>query len=245
MFSSHPSVFAFVSQYFPAIWEAGSYVIGTDISEPLLRTAFRDGKRDEEEIPENRRVSSHRHHLRDRPAVAVADCMSVPFRTSSCDAAICIAVLHHISTRERRLRCIEELVRIVKPGGLVNVQAWAMDQEEGSRRKFAANDVFVPFNAQPKFLQVNQTKDGESTNENESSNISASGFVGKSTAQVYSETFSNAEYDDRKGLVVFKRYCHLYRKGELDELAKEVSGVHIVESGFESGNYYTIFEVRK
>jgi len=171
--------------------------------------------------------------------------MSVPFRTSSCDAAICIAVLHHISTRERRLRCIEELVRIVKPGGLVNVQAWAMEQEEGSRRKFAANDMFVPFNAQPKFLQVNQTKDGESTNENESSNTSAVDKVKKSTAQVYSEAFSNAEYDDSKGLVVFKRYCHLYRKGELDEIANEVPGVHIVDSGFESGNYFVIFEVRK
>ena len=230
-------------KYFPAIWEAGSYVLGTDISEPLLRTAIHDKKSEEDEIvPENRRVSGHRHHLRNRPAVAVADCMSIPFRTSSCDAAICIAVLHHLSTRERRKRCIEELVRIVRPGGVVNVQAWAIDQEEGSRRKFAANDVFVPFNAQPKYLQVNSRKK-ISTEENETPN-GATEDAGKSTAQVYSEAF-NAEFDDSKGLVVFKRYCHLYRQGELDDIALEVPGVHILESGFESGNYFIIFEVRK
>ena len=194
-------------------------------------------------IPENRRVSEHRHHLRNRPAVAVADCMSVPFRTSSCDAAICIAVLHHLSTRERRKRCIEELVRVVKPGGVVNVQAWAMDQEEGSRRKFAANDVFVPFNAQPKYLQVSSSKE-HPTQENRTPSGETNGSAGKSTAQVYSEAF-NAEYDDRKGLVVFKRYCHLYRQGEIDEIVLEVPGVSILESGFESGNYFVIFEVRK
>lgn len=228
-------------KYFPAIWEAGSYVIGTDISEPLLRTATHDCNINEDDIPETRRVSEHRYHLRNRPAVAVADCMNVPLRTSSCDAAICIAVLHHLSTPERRKRCIEELVRIVKPGGLVNVQAWALEQEDGSRRKFASNDVFVPFNAQPKYLQMNSKLDahgkGTLTRPNEADGD-------KSIAQVYSEAL-NAEYDDRKGLVVFKRYCHLYRRGELDQIALEVPGAALVESGFESGNYFIIFEVRK
>jgi SAM-dependent methyltransferase len=167
--------------------------------------------------------------------------MSIPFQSSSCDAAICVAVLHHISTRERRIRCIEELVRIVKPGGLVNVQAWAMDQEEGSRRKFAAKDVFVPFNVQPKYLQLKQTDCDRDENENELSKSEA----GKSMAQLYSEAFKNAEYDDKKGLVVFQRYCHLYRQGELDEIANEVPGVHIEDSGFESGNYYIVFRVDK
>ena len=216
-------------------------MIGTDISEPLLRTAIHDNDIEEDLVPENRRVSEHRLHLRNRPAVVVGDCMSVPFRTSSCDAAICIAVLHHLSTRERRIRCIEELVRIVKPGGLVNVQAWAMDQEEGSRRKFATKDVFVPFNVQPKYLQLGKSDcDGED-NDNGLSNSEA----GKSTAQLYSEAFKNAEYDNKKGLVVFQRYCHLYQQGELDEIANEVPGVHIVDSGFESGNYFIVFKVDK
>ena len=142
-------------KYFPAIWEAGSFVIGTDISLPLLKTSI--GASAGDDSPESRRISEERGHLRDRPAVAVADCMNVPLRSKSCDAAICIAVMHHISTEARRLRCIEELVRIVRPGGMINIQAWAMEQDEGSRRKFASTDVFVPFNAQPKYLNTTQT----------------------------------------------------------------------------------------
>jgi Methyltransferase domain len=43
-------------------------------------------------------VSEHRHHLRRMPTMAVADCMNIPLRSNSCDAAICIAVMHHLSS---------------------------------------------------------------------------------------------------------------------------------------------------
>lgn len=200
----------------------------------------------DEDVTENRRVSPHRRHLSDRPAVAVADCMSTPLRSNSCDAAICIAVLHHLSTPSRRRRCIEELVRIVRPGGTINIQAWAIDQEEGSRRKFVVNDVFVPFNAQPKYLDL--AKEEKATDniyaesyEPSSTNLPSNS---KSTAQVYSEAF-NADFDDRKGLVVFKRYCHLYKEGELEGLCADIPGARLVERGFESGNYFVILEVLK
>jgi len=100
-------------KYFPAIWEAGSFVIGTDISLPLLQTAFGTDYLEESVTPDTRRVSDHRRHLQNRPAVAVADCMHVPLRTNSCDAAIYIAGLHHLSAVERGKRCIEEPARIV------------------------------------------------------------------------------------------------------------------------------------
>jgi SAM-dependent methyltransferase len=214
-----------------------------------------------ESIPDSRRISKERQHLKKYPAVAVADCLQIPIRSDSCDAAICVAVLHHLSTYERRKRCIEELVRIVRHGGVVNVQAWSLDQEEGSKRRFASSDVFVPFNVQPKYLSIN---DADPTKENGGDAIS--------TAQRYSEAL-NAEFDEKKGLVVFKRYCHLYRQvallppngqqfmyleltccrckykihreGEIDGIAKDVEGLEIIDSGFESGNYYLIFRVNK
>jgi alkylated DNA repair protein alkB family protein 8 len=225
-------------KYFPAIWEAGSYVIGTDISLPLLKTSMSSTETDDS-VPKNRQVGIDRHHLRVRPAVAVADCMSVPLRTGSCDAAICIAVLHHISTASRRKRCIEELARIVKPGGMINIQAWALDQEEDSRHKFVSNDVFVPFNAQPKYLALEDIhRNGGDAEHNNMINSAKT----KSTAEQYAEAF-NAEYDDQKGLVVFKRYCHLYKKGELDHLCAQLPNVKVVDSGFESGNYFVVAKV--
>jgi SAM-dependent methyltransferase len=237
-------------KYFPAIWEAGSYVIGTDISLPLLQqAAYRGaGSEDSRNVssePESRRVSEHRDHLRRKPAVAVADCMNIPMRTKSCDAAICIAVMHHLSTKERRLRCISELARIVKVGGLINIQAWAMEQQDSSRRKFAGTDVFVPFNAQPKYLEKNDSASATTANnEPVVAGIPAEGEERKSMAQVYSEEY-NAEYDEKKGLVVFKRYCHLYRAGELEEIVAQVDGVSLRESGYESGNHFVILKVEK
>jgi alkylated DNA repair dioxygenase AlkB/ubiquinone/menaquinone biosynthesis C-methylase UbiE len=216
-------------KYFPAIWEAGSYVIGTDISLPLLQTCNFGT-----ETTENRQVSSHRSQLRNRPAVAVADCMMLPLKDKSVDAAICIAVLHHLSTKERRLRCLQELVRIVQPGGLINVQAWAMEQDEGSRRKFSSTDVFVPFNAQPKYLDKQQGSNTATTETTKSSS---------SVAELYAQNYDGAEYDERKGLVIFQRYCHLYRQGELEDLATQVEGAQLVECGYETGNHFMILRV--
>jgi len=245
-------------KYFPAIIESGNYVIGTDISRPLLETAFlKDGddQGSTSTIPDLRRVSPHREYLRDRPAVMVADCMSVPLRDSSCDAAICIAVMHHLSTLERRIRCVEELARIVRVGGMINIQAWALEQDEGSRRRFAGTDVFVPFNAQPKYLDkvtttntdiiVDRTDNTDRTTLDSEQNgtTTTNKKKKKSVAEMYSEAYEKADFDERKGLVIFQRYCHLYRKGEMEAIIQSVKNVKLLESGYESGNYFVILEV--
>ncbi|XP_061365342.1 tRNA (carboxymethyluridine(34)-5-O)-methyltransferase-like [Gastrolobium bilobum] len=64
--------------------------------------------------------------------VLVADAVNLPYRTGFGDAAISIAVLHHLSTENRRRKAIEELVRVVKKGGLVLITVWAVEQEDGS-----------------------------------------------------------------------------------------------------------------
>jgi len=229
-------------KYFPAILANGSYVVGTDLSRPLLQAAVDAGKHylqsGEDATPESRRVGSMKEMLNGRPAVAVADCMHLPLRTKTFDAAICIAVMHHLSTRARRIRCLQELARVVKVGGLINIQAWAIEQEEGSKRKFAATDVFVPFNAQPKYLAK---IDGQQ--ENATDIVDGAQNASKGVAQIYSEAYEGTEYDERKGLVVFQRYCHLYREGELEELAADVDNIELVSSGFESGNFFIIVKV--
>ncbi|CAL5202898.1 unnamed protein product [Lathyrus oleraceus] len=64
--------------------------------------------------------------------VLVADAVNLPYRTGFGDAAISIAVLHHLSTENRRIKAIEELVRVVKKGGLVLITVWAVEQEDSS-----------------------------------------------------------------------------------------------------------------
>lgn len=67
--------------------------------------------------------------------VMVADAVNLPYRTNFGDAAISIAVLHHLSTESRRRKAIEELVRVVRRGGLVLITVWAVEQEDGSLLK--------------------------------------------------------------------------------------------------------------
>ncbi|CAG2219912.1 ALKBH8 [Mytilus edulis] len=61
--------------------------------------------------------------------VYVGDVLHIPLRSSSFDYCICIAVIHHMSTQERREAAIIELLRILRSGGKLLIYVWAMEQE--------------------------------------------------------------------------------------------------------------------
>ncbi|KAL7463241.1 hypothetical protein ACHAXS_003612 [Conticribra weissflogii] len=227
-------------KYFSSIIGCGSYVIGTDISLPLLKTASSGSGG--EGGPQHQQLSKEKETLITRPAVAVADCIHLPLRTGSCDAAICIAVMHHLSTVGRRIRCIAELARVVKVGGMINIQAWALEQENDSKRKFHGTDVLVPFNAQPKYLQAGNSREGNGA---PSKNAPVVDAKGKGVAQMLSENYDGAEFDSKKNLVIFQRYCHMYRQGELEELVAQVPGLELMESAYEKGNHVVLVAVRE
>ena len=71
------------------------------------------------------------------------DILNIPYKTESFDYTICIAVIHHLSTVEKRKKAIEELERVTKKGGKILVLVWAFEQEDDSRRKFTIQDNFV------------------------------------------------------------------------------------------------------
>ncbi|WOK93611.1 hypothetical protein Cni_G02311 [Canna indica] len=85
------------------------FYIGCDISPPLVE------------------ICAGRDH-----EVMVADAVNLPYRENFGDAAISIAVLHHLSTEMRRIQAIQELVRVVQKGGLVLITVWAVEQEDKS-----------------------------------------------------------------------------------------------------------------
>ncbi|GFP54182.1 hypothetical protein ACSS6W_001850 [Trichoderma asperelloides] len=79
--------------------------------------------------------------------VVVADALSLPYRERSVDFVICVAVIHHLSTRERRQECIQALLKCVRAGGKVLVYAWALEQST-SRRGWdegSEQDTLVPW----------------------------------------------------------------------------------------------------
>lgn len=88
--------------------------------------------------------------------VAVADGLVLPFREGSADFVICIAVIHHLSTRERRVDAIRHLLRCIRrrtdpvekqQQGQVLVYVWALEQSS-SRRGWdegGEQDLLVPW----------------------------------------------------------------------------------------------------
>lgn len=75
--------------------------------------------------------------------VMVCDNLNLPFRDQGFDAIISIGVIHHFSTKERRIRAIKEMARVLAPGGRLMIYVWAMEQKN---RHFEKQDVLVPWN---------------------------------------------------------------------------------------------------
>uniref|UniRef100_A0A7S3EF57 Fe2OG dioxygenase domain-containing protein n=1 Tax=Rhodosorus marinus TaxID=101924 RepID=A0A7S3EF57_9RHOD len=148
-----------------------------------------------------------------------ADGLNCPYRDSSCDAAICIAVVHHISSVERRKRLVAEIARVLRRGGRALITAWAMEQEKPAKtiekwEKIEGNDFFVPWHLPSHRTQKQHEQDPCS--------------VRKTTP------------DD--SFQVYKRYYHLFQEGELEALVNSVPGARAVDSFFDKSNWCVIFE---
>ncbi|KAM9318922.1 putative tRNA methyltransferase 9B isoform 1-T2 [Pholidichthys leucotaenia] len=78
--------------------------------------------------------------------VQMCDGLHLPYRDSCFDAVLSIAVIHHLSTKERRIRAIKEMARTLRVGGHIMIYVWAMEQKY---RKFEKQDIFVPWNPNP------------------------------------------------------------------------------------------------
>ena len=79
--------------------------------------------------------------------------LSIPMKSDIADYVLSVAVIHHLSTRERRLKCVKELIRILKPGGKLFLQVWSIVQPEKSKNKFKQQDNYIEFNSPDKKIK--------------------------------------------------------------------------------------------
>ena len=68
---------------------------------------------------------------------------NLPFKDNSFDVSLSVAVIHHLSTYERRLEAISEQIRITKPGGKVFIEVWGF--EHNNRVINGNQDSMVPW----------------------------------------------------------------------------------------------------
>ena len=192
----------------PHCREAGHAVIGCDFSMELLHIA--------------------RSQL--RLEAQAADVMALPYRDETFDAALSIAVLHHVSTAERRRLLVAETLRVLRPGGRALFYAWAAEQSAGrSGHQFAAPDVFVPFHN-----RVDAPKAGAASGE--------AGWRDAAPAAVAELEALGGVFEPAKRAVVFQRYCHVYMAGELREIVTSVGGASILDEYEDTGNHCLLVE---
>jgi ubiquinone/menaquinone biosynthesis C-methylase UbiE len=78
--------------------------------------------------------------------VEYGDAIFVPEPNNSYDAVLSIAVIHHLQTRAERQKAIQEIVRVMKPGGQALVSVWAHTTQPNQ-------DCIVPFKTPMKTVQ--------------------------------------------------------------------------------------------
>lgn len=101
------------------------YDIGTDFSMPLCKIAAQ----------------------RQKP-IFCASALDLPIRDGTFDHVICIAVIHHFASVERRVQCLREIARIMRVGGTAYVTAWALTQP---KKTFTESDQMVPWKVKKEF----------------------------------------------------------------------------------------------
>jgi tRNA (uracil-5-)-methyltransferase TRM9 len=145
--------------------------------------------------------------------------LELPHPPATFDFALSIAVIHHLSTRERRVAAIGSILEILKPrttverskdcGGKALLYVWALEQASSRRGwdKGDAQDVMVPW-----VMKSRQT-------------AQINGQMGMDETDPKEKTY--------------QRYYHLYRKGELEEDVLHAGGV-VLDSGYEKDNWWAI-----
>ncbi|XP_067913021.1 probable tRNA methyltransferase 9B [Heterodontus francisci] len=97
-----------------------AYKLGSDYCSPLVEIAKRHGHE-----------------------VMVCDNLVLPYKDQCFNAVISIGVIHHFSTKGRRIQAIREMTRTLHRGGQMMIYVWAMEQKY---RRFEKQDIFVPWN---------------------------------------------------------------------------------------------------
>eukprot|EP00850_Spirogloea_muscicola_P015520 SM000119S25663 [mRNA] locus=s119:306434:309879:+ [translate_table: standard] len=218
------------------------FFIGCDISLPLLNICAKHGAE-----------------------VLVSDAVRIPYRAAFFEAAVSIAVLHHLSSEQRRRRAIEELVRIVQPGCKVLITVWAAEQEDRSLVTrwtplddetchrigglLKASDASSPQVLLPAIEE--ETERGQEGCGSDASGTGQEYFVpwhlpyhrvevgGRSADAVAS---SLGRRDDKKGAIVYDRYYHVFVQGELERLAATIPDAILLESFFDKSNWCIVLE---
>lgn len=165
------------------------------------------------------------------------DCLHLPYRDDSVDAAISIAVIHHLSTRERRQRAISEMIRVLRPTGKCLIYVWAKEQ-----RKDSADSCYLKCGK--------KSREENKTGKTNGSEIAHETITDCRLTLPVHESRTNFVHSDmlvpwkKRDGERFLRYYHVFQEGELAKLCTGVPAASISRVYYDQGNWCVILEKR-
>lgn len=167
------------------------------------------------------------------------DCLAVPFRDESVDAAISIAVIHHLATHDRRLKAIENMTRVLVKGGQALIYVWAKDQQKANVK----STYLLQRNKKSEPKQANEVAtfkiDEEEIQLPVHRNRTQFSHTCDGNVLVPWKLKSMQEDDEQK---VFLRYYHVFDEGELGKLCLELPNIEIVRTYYDQGNHCVVIK---
>ncbi|XP_017753532.1 PREDICTED: alkylated DNA repair protein alkB homolog 8 [Eufriesea mexicana] len=162
--------------------------------------------------------------------VFLSDCLYLPYKDNSLDAIICIAVIHHLSTHERRKQAIFELARILRPNGKCLIYVWAKEQEKDS-----IQTAYLRYDLVKKEDNISWTQKLTEYGVTLPIHTNRTKFVSNDLLVPWK----------RKGGGNFLRYYHVFEENELSQLCSEVKSFTIQEVYYDQGNWCVILQKKE
>ncbi|KAG5915923.1 hypothetical protein E4U61_004148 [Claviceps capensis] len=174
-------------------------------------------------------------------ALLTADSLSLPFRPHSADFIICIAVIHHFSSVERRRAAIEAILECLRrETGRALIYVWALEQGTSRRgwHEGCEQDTLVPW--------VMKRKKNKASAPAQKAGKKGSNGANEAVAADEPPPAPEDDQDqqgkqDQQAEQTYHRYYHLYRQGELEDDARHAGG-EVCESGYERDNWWVILK---
>ncbi|KAG6463713.1 hypothetical protein O3G_MSEX014037 [Manduca sexta] len=168
--------------------------------------------------------------------VNAADCVRLDLlhsclRDSCADVIICIAVIHHFSSRARRLQALTTIHRLLRTNGQALITVWAKDQTK-------SNYLLKTKSPNTEDRQVTVAGLNLPVHENRTQ------FQHKDLLvpwKLRRKTDNKLAGQPESTLL---RFYHVFEEGELDRLCEEV-GLEVERSFYEEGNWCVVCKKRE
>ena len=152
--------------------------------------------------------------------VFTCNALSIPFKPGTCDSVICIAMLHHLTTPERRLKVLQNIADLLHPGGLALITVWAQEQHL---------DLSSSESCQP--CSTDTTEEGVGRRHFDSQDV----FVDWQLKNSVTSSVGSVEQNK-----VYYRYYHVFQEGELASLITQIPSLELVEVTYEKANWFAV-----